>query len=154
MRGKRNAFWLIPPLVLAADRVTKLLSQHLPEEGQVLLPGVVRLRPVMNRGMAFSLLSGQPVLLGLLSLAVILGAFFALRGKKLSPLTMTGLMLMLGGAAGNMLDRFFQGGVPDMIELLFVRFAVFNVADICLTVGCALVMLSLLLPEKGDKKDG
>ena len=51
---------------------------------------------------------------------------------------------MAGGAAGNMLDRLIRGFVPDMIETLFVSFPVFNVADSCLTVGCALMMISLL----------
>ena len=43
-----------------------------------------------------------------------------------------------------MLDRLIRGFVPDMIETLFVNFPVFNVADSCLTVGCVLVMISLL----------
>ncbi len=55
-----------------------------------------------------------------------------------------GLMLMLGGAVGNMIDRFATGYVPDMIDLLFMNFAVFNVADMCLCIGCALAALRLL----------
>ena len=56
---------------------------------------------------------------------------------------------MAGGAAGNMFDRLIRGYVPDMIETLFVNFPVFNIADACLTVGCALVMISLLF-RPGD----
>ena len=62
---------------------------------------------------------------------------------------MAGLMLMLGGALGNLADRLLTGTVTDMIELLFVRFAVFNVADACLTAGCALMIVSLLF-RPGD----
>ena len=51
---------------------------------------------------------------------------------------------MAGGAAGNMFDRLIRGFVPDMIETLFMQFPVFNVADSCLTVGCVLVMISIL----------
>ena len=63
-----------------------------------------------------------------------------------------GLMMMLGGACGNLTDRLLAGSVPDMVELLFVRFAIFNAADVCLVAGCALVMADLLLG--GRKKHG
>ena len=86
----------------------------------------------------------MPWVLGLASLAIIAAVFFFLRGKKLRAATLAGLMMMLGGAAGNMLDRFIHGFVPDMIAVLFVRFAVFNVADTFLCIGCGLVILRLL----------
>ena len=136
--------WWIAVLVFILDRITKMLAESIPAEGMTLIPGVLGLRYARNTGMAFSLLSGRPWLLGLLSLAVILGAFLYLRGKTIPPLAMTGLMGMLGGAVGNMLDRFCTGYVPDMIEFLFVHFAIFNLADTALTIGCAMVLLCLL----------
>lgn len=136
--------WGIAPAVFAVDRVTKILAEGIPPEGTQLIPGVLGLRYVRNTGMAFSLLSGRPWLLILLSLAVITGAALVLRHKKISRLAVIGLAGMLGGAAGNLADRIFTGSVPDMIEFLFVRFAVFNAADVGLTLGCALVMIDLL----------
>ena len=136
--------WLIAAAVLAADRVTKILARGIPEGGQVVLPGVVGLRYAENKGIAFSMLSGMPWVPGLLSLLVIVAAFIFLRKKKLHPLSRAGLMMMLGGAVGNMIDRFAYGFVPDMIEVLFMKFAIFNVADACLCVGCALVIIRLL----------
>ena len=142
---KKNGWpWWIAAAVLIADRVTKMLAGNIPEEGSVLIPGVVGLKYTENTGAAFSILSGHPWLLGVLSLAVIIAFFFLLRGKKAAPMMRTGLMLMLGGAAGNMIDRFATGYVPDMINLLFVNFAIFNVADMCLCIGCALAALRLL----------
>lgn len=146
---KRIWPWTLAAAVFAADRVTKMLAPGIPEGGQALIPGVIGLRYAENRGIAFSLLSGAPWALGILSLALIAGAFLYLRKKELHPVTLCGLMLMLGGAAGNMMDRFIHGYVPDMIEFLFVRFAVFNVADACLTVGCAVVMARLLFGRDG-----
>ena len=137
--------------VFLADRAVKLLWNRIPAEGIPLIPGVVGLYPAKNTGMAFSLFSGHPWMLGLLSLALIAGAFLFFRGKKLSRWTLTGLMMMLGGAVGNLADRFLTGYVPDMIELLFVRFAVFNVADACLVAGCAVVMLDLLRKKTGGE---
>jgi signal peptidase II len=136
--------WAVAAAVFIADRVTKILAPGIPENGVVLIPGVIGLRYAENRGIAFSLLSGAPWALGVVSLLMIAAAFFCLRGKKLQPLALTGLMMMLGGAAGNMVDRFVHGFVPDMIEVLFVNFAIFNVADTFLCIGCGLVIISLL----------
>ena len=145
--------WGIAAAVFIADRMTKILAPRIPEDGQALIPGVLGLRYAENRGIAFSLLSGMPWVLGLVSLAIIAAVFFFLRGKKLRAMTLAGLMMMLGGAAGNMLDRFIHGFVPDMIEVLFVQFAVFNVADMFLCIGCGLVILQLLFGREmtGEK---
>ena len=143
--------WGIAAAVFAADRTAKILAPGIPGDGVVLIPGVAGLRYAENKGIAFSLLSGAPWVPGLLSLAVIAAAFFFLRGKQLPSLTLAGLMMMLGGAAGNMTDRLIQGFVPDMIEVLFVQFAIFNVADIFLCVGCGLVILQLMFRKDGEK---
>lgn len=144
----------IAVLVLIADRVTKAMSAGIPEEGAALIPGVVGLRQARNTGMAFSLFSGRPWLLGVLSLIMCAGAAVMLRKKHPRPLTQAGLMLMLGGALGNMIDRFWTGYVPDMIELLFVNFAIFNVADICLVAGCLMVMIGILREDGTGEKHG
>ena len=143
-------YWWIAALVFAADRASKLLAVLLPPEGVILLPGVVMLRRTENTGIAFSMFGGRPWLLGIISLVLIIIAFLVLRKKKFGCLPHTALMLMLGGAVGNMIDRFVFGYVTDMIELLFVRFAVFNVADSCLVVGCAMLIISLLFRTDKD----
>ena len=80
---KKKAMWLIPAAVFAADRVTKILAVGIPPEGIPLIPGVVRLRYAENTGAAFSMLSGHPWLLGVLSLLIIAGAFLFLRKKNI-----------------------------------------------------------------------
>ena len=149
---KKAVFWIIVIAVLVADRITKELAGGIPAEGIVLIPGVIGLRYAENVGVAFSLLKGVPRLLGVLSLAVIVGGYIWLRKKEIAPFPLAGLALMAGGAAGNMFDRLIRGFVPDMIETLFVNFPVFNVADSCLTVGCVLVMFSLLF-RRDDWKE-
>ena len=140
---KKNPCW-IALLVFAADRAAKMLWNRIPPEGAVLIPGILGLYPARNTGMAFSLFSGKPWLLGLLSLALIAGAFLLLKDQPLSGLTRTGLMMMLGGGAGNLADRLLTGYVPDLFEFLFVRFAIFNVADVFLVAGCGLILADLL----------
>ena len=145
---RKRIFWIIALLVLALDRISKELAAGLPGDGIVLIPGVLGLRYAQNTGAAFSLLAGQPKLLGILSLAVIAAGFLWLRKKPLAAFPLAALALMAGGAAGNMIDRLVRGYVPDMIEALFVNFPVFNVADSCLTVGCGMLMISLLFRKK------
>ena len=145
---RKRIFWVIALLVLALDRISKELAAGLPGDGIVLIPGVLGLRYAQNTGAAFSLLAGQPRLLGILSLAVIAAGFLWLRKKPLAAFPLAALALMAGGAAGNMIDRLVRGYVPDMIEALFVNFPVFNVADSCLTVGCGMLMISLLFRKK------
>ena len=140
---RKYGLWLIAIGVLAADRITKALAADIPPEGVPLIPGVAGLRYTQNTGAAFSMMSGHPWLLGILSLAVIIGAILFLRKKQLTLLTRIGLMMMLGGAAGNMIDRFLTGYVPDMVEFLFVNFAIFNIADTFLCIGCALTAIGL-----------
>ena len=136
--------WLpIALTVIIADRVAKLSAAHLTSP-IALIPGVIGLRYAENTGMAFSLFSGMPWLLGLLSLAIIVTGYLVLRQYRLGKLAMTAAMLMLGGAVANMIDRFALGYVVDMIQFLFIDFPIFNVADSCLVVGALLMAWSLL----------
>lgn len=152
MKKNKRMFWLIVILVLIVDRITKELAPGIPAEGIGIIPGVVGLRYAENKGMAFSMLSGAPRLLGVLSLALIVGGFIWLRKKKIPMFPLAGLALMAGGAAGNMFDRLTRGYVPDMIETRFITFPVFNVADSCLVIGCILLIISLLF-RKQDWKE-
>ena len=146
----------IAALALVLDQLTKLWAQRLGDARLVLLPGVVGLRYAENTGMAFSLLSGRPWLLGVLSAALIVLGALALRRYRLGALPSVAAMLMLGGAAGNMLDRLLRGYVVDMVETLFIQFPIFNLADACLTVGCVLMAWSLIFRPKdwSEKKHG
>ena len=152
MKKSKLMFWLIVILVLIVDRITKELAPGIPAEGIGIIPGVIGLRYAENKGAAFSMLSGAPRLLGVLSLALIVGGFVWLRKKNLTTFPLVGLALMAGGAAGNMFDRLIRGYVPDMIETRFISFPVFNAADSCLVIGCMLLIISLLF-RKQDWKE-
>ena len=149
---RKSLFWIIVITVLVVDRITKELAPGIPAEGIEVIPGIVGLRYAENQGAAFSMLSGAPRLLGVLSLVLIVGGFVWLRKKNFTPYPLVGLALMAGGAAGNMFDRLIRGYVPDMIETRFITFPVFNAADSCLVVGCILLIISLLF-RKQDWKE-
>ena len=142
-------------VLVGADQLIKLWAVQVlePVGAMPLIPHVVELRFVLNPGMAFSLLSGKQLFLiaatGAALLLVAYGLFFRSRGKKLQQ---AALILVLGGGIGNLIDRVLNGEVVDYINLLFMRFAVFNFADICVCVGVALWVLVILLEETHEEK--
>lgn len=145
----------IAALTVIADQLVKWGCTGL-TRAVTLLPGVLALTYAENTGMAFSMFSGRAWVLGIVSVGCILLGWWVLRRYQMGRLSRVAAMLMLGGAVGNLLDRLLRGYVVDMFEVLFMEFAIFNVADAALTVGAALMALSLLLrPEEWrEKHDG
>ncbi len=145
----------IAPLVVLIDQIVKMWVSGMPQVRRVLIPGVLRLTYAENTGVAFSMLSGRPWLMGIVSALCIAAGWLILRRYRLGTASRIGAMLILGGAVGNLLDRVFRGYVVDMFEFLFVRFAIFNVADAAVTAGAALLFVTLAFcPKDWSKKDG
>lgn len=127
---------VVDQLVKAWVRAAIPLGSSIP-----FIPWVMDLAHVQNTGAAFSSFAGMTWLLTLIS---ILGSVFLafLLWKNYFPgkLGELALSLVLAGAVGNLIDRALLGYVTDMFETTFINFAVFNVADICVTVGGALLV--------------
>lgn len=119
-----------------------------------ILPGVVELRYFLNDGMAFSMLAGkQTLLIGMTSL-MLLCVFLLLLLRKMGPWERISWTLILGGGVGNLIDRVVSGVVVDYVNFLFVNFAVFNFADICITTGVVMLMLWVLYDSyKKDREE-
>ena len=141
--------------LVGADQAIKFWAVQVlePVGSMPLIPHVVELRFVLNQGMAFSLLSGKQLFLILATSAALLlvayWLFFRSRGKY----QQAALILVLGGGIGNLIDRVLNGEVVDYINVLFIRFAVFNFADICVCVGVALWVLVIFLEEVQEQKE-
>ena len=145
-------YWWIAAAAVIVDQAVKWACMSLTQQVTV-IPGVLALNYTENTGMAFSLFSGRAWLLGVVSAVCIIVGWLTLRKYQLGAWSKAGAMLMLGGAVGNMIDRFLRGYVVDMFEALFVRFAIFNVADVALTVGTALMAVSLIFcPEEWQER--
>ena len=144
---------LIAALV-AADQGIKLWASSVlqPVTAMPVIPGIVALRFVLNAGVAFRMLSGnQGCLIGVTSLALCVVAYLLFTEKMFGRVGNAGLLLVLAGGIGNLIDRALNGVVVDYINLLFMRFAVFNCADICVCVGVGLLILDVLLDSVGNK---
>ena len=129
---------LLAVALVAVDQLVKyLVLQNIPLGGHVpFIPHLVELTYVQNTGAAFALFEEHTWLLALVSLAMSVVLIIALwKGFFRHPLGRLTLTLLLAGAVGNLIDRAFRGFVVDTFNLLFMNFAVFNVADICVVVG-------------------
>lgn len=143
---KKCALWLLPSiLILLIDRLFKVLFY---DASVILIPGVLALTGAKNTGMAMGLFAGHPVLLVLLSVVLIAICLYFLRSYRITGLAAVSISLIAGGAIGNALDRVFLGYVIDMIEVLFIDFYIFNVADIGVVCGAFLCGFSLLFRSK------
>ena len=127
----------------------------LPKTAMTLIPGVLELRYFLNDGMAFSMLAGKQKLLIAATSLMLLGVLWMLFARKLTPLERVAWTLVLGGGIGNLIDRIATGVVVDYINVLFMNFAIFNFADICVCVGVGLLMVWVLVDsyfkEKAEK---
>lgn len=122
----------------------------MPGESLPLIPSVFHLTYVQNRGAAFGLFQGQQVLFIVLALLVIAWLVRELAVESsASPVARWGCALVLGGAAGNLLDRLRFGYVVDFIDLRV--WPVFNVGDSAITIGVSLLVWHSLMRERFSK---
>jgi signal peptidase II len=139
--------------LVLADQVTKLAVWRWlrPRGGLEIVPGLFDLSFGMNTGVAFGLLRGSnpalpPFLLTGIGLAAVAVLFvFLYRGRPQDRLLGWALALVLGGAAGNAIDRFRLGAVIDFVDwhLGALHWPAFNLADAGVTVGALLLLVDL-----------
>ena len=125
-------------LLVGLDQLVKYLVRvHIPLGGQVpFIPRVLALAHIHNAGAAFSMLTGARWFFVVLTVAFVVFALWVLYAKKIThPFGRWTLALIIAGALGNLIDRALNGYVVDMFEVLFMNFAIFNVADIFVVVG-------------------
>ena len=137
--------------IVALDQVTKfwITSSMLVGQSVLVVAGFFRLTLVRNTGMAFGLLSGldvpfKAVLVTFLSMAAMAAVtYYTLRSAQHERLTRFGLIFILGGALGNIIDRVRLGYVVDFVDVFYgdTHWPAFNVADACICIGVGLLLL-------------
>jgi signal peptidase II len=151
MRGAR---WLWVSLaVLAADRATKFAIEGTsPIFRHSVVSDIVVLVHSQNPGIAFSMFSESksswlaPLLVAVSVAVMALLGWMIIKERVGGALAQCGLALILGGAAGNAVDRVIHGGVTDFLEVRLWTYIwpAFNLADSAITVGAVLVLFELL----------
>jgi signal peptidase II len=155
------ALGLVAVIVIAIDLASKQLVLSTIGDGRVVkvLGGLVYIDLIRNRGAAFSLGTEVTPVFPIIAAVVIIGILFLSRRLRSVPWAIS-LGLIMGGSAGNLIDRLFRapgpmrGDVVDFISLFFPmgeHFAIFNVADSALCIG---VGLAVLFEFTGRRRDG
>lgn len=144
--------------VLVADQLTKawLVSFLAPGQRTEVLGTYLRLVHSQNSGALFGLFRDQAILFAIVSLGVV-GMIIWFHGSAgRNTLLSVALGLLLGGALGNMTDRFRYGYVVDFVDLGIgdIRWYTFNVADAAISCAILLLLLTAFLPDRMRAKAG
>ena len=159
MSGTQGARWLWLSLaVLAADRATKFAIERYtnPFFRHSIISDIVVLVHSQNPGIAFSIFSDSrsawlaPLLIASAAVVMVLLMWLIVTGRAGGALAQCGLALILGGAAGNALDRVIHGNVTDFLEVRLWKYIwpAFNAADSAITIGAILVLYELLFGSR------
>jgi len=149
-RGRYVPFALVAAGVLLLDQWSKaFVTAYVNGTGQgdvSVLGGAVLIDPITNSGAAFGVFPDQTIPLIAVAIIIVVALAFSFRRVARGPLaTRVGLAMILGGAFGNLLDRVRLGHVTDFIQLGWFRsYPVFNVADSCIFLGVATLIVTML----------
>ena len=142
--NKRLIFFGTAALVFLLDRITKLLIVHNISPGTSVEVGPVALVHILNTGTAFGLLKSAGLIFTVAALLV--SIYLIVRHQNYDSRMQLPLGLVLGGALGNVVDRFVYGAVIDFIDVHF--WPVFNVADSAITIAIVLFIIMELKKSK------
>lgn len=151
---KALMFIAVCGVIIAVDQITKQLIYKNIFYGSsiVLIPRFLEISHVHNTGAAWGMFNQHTGILSAVTLAACAGlAFLYSQSKK--KLFGAALLMVIGGALGNLIDRISRGFVIDFIRVWIFKyeFPNFNVADSCITIGCVLMIIAVML--SGRKND-
>ena len=146
---------IVAVLAVVLDQLSKYLAvAYLMDiDTFPVIKNVLHFTYVENRGAAFGMLSEHRWVFMVLSVVGIIALVVWLALSKVKSRWMQcAIALVVGGGIGNMIDRVRLEYVIDFIDCRFIDFYVFNIADSCVCVGCAMVMLAVIIEEVKEKK--
>ena len=146
---------IIAAAVVLLDQVSKYLAvlglKQIPSF--TVIEKVLNFTYVENRGAAFGMLSEHRWVFMTISAVVIIALTAEVVWQKpKSKLTLIALGMIVGGGIGNMIDRVALGYVVDFIDVRFIDFYVFNIADSFVCIGCGLMVIALMIDEVRETK--
>lgn len=161
MRGATERRWpwfVLSAVLVGADQLVKFLVRSNMALGQrePFIPYILELYHIRNTGAAFSLLAGHTWVLTILSAVIALALAAAMSSRRWlrGGWGRTAGALLLAGAVGNLIDRVVFGYVTDMFDFAFMTFGVFNVADVCVVAGVAVLAVYFWRQSGKETEDG
>lgn len=148
-------YLFISLFVVLADQGLKnyIVSNYTVGEVHQIIPGILSFNYLQNDGAAWNILTGQMWLFYAISvIAIAVCLYFLFNKKYKNALFDVGLVLVLGGIIGNFIDRLHLKYVVDMLQLDFINFNIFNIADSAITTGVLIIFIYLIVfADKDDK---
>lgn len=149
------SYLIVAALLVVCDQLVKywVVSNLSLGETMNVIPNVFSLTYYQNSGAAWSILQGQMWFFAIVTfVAVPLCIWLLWKNRRGSKFYSLALGLVIAGALGNFIDRMRLGYVVDMFQTDFMNFPIFNVADMCLTIGVAMVFIYALFEERFERK--
>ncbi len=143
-----SIFFLLAAFIILFDQITKILIRTEIKEGTsvAIIPKMLYFTHATNTGASFSLLTSYSFLLTIIAILVIIGIFIFYR--KIPENYRAAAALILGGTAGNLIDRLQYGSVTDFINVRI--WPIFNVADSAITLAAILLIVIVWKEEKEE----
>ena len=142
--------YLYALLVIGLDQLSKFLVYG--TAARSIIGNLLWFESTLNTGVAFSMFSGKSFVFVIVACVASAVLFYLIYTKKFlkRKSEKISLALILGGTISNAIDRIIFGGVRDFIYLKFINFAIFNVADMAITIGAILLCVVIIFSK--DKK--
>ncbi|MGH9143222.1 MAG: signal peptidase II [Vicinamibacterales bacterium] len=147
--------FLLPIVIVGIDQATKaMVRASVPVHDSVtIIPGLLDITHALNSGAAFGILNGadfpfKTVIIAVVAAAALIGVgVYAASLSHHQVIARVGLALIIGGAAGNLIDRVLAGSVVDFVDVYWRNhhFWAFNVADSAISVGVTMLILDMLI---------
>ena len=150
MKHKKLLVIILGISIVLIDQVLKGL---LVEQNFEIIPNILNITYTKNTGMAFGIGKSNLYIIIIVNI-IIIGAVIKIlidRGKHLDLKTLISLLLILSGGIGNLIDRLFRGYVIDYIDINILDFPNFNIADISIALGIALLIIYIIKTMLSDK---
>lgn len=141
-------------IIIIIDQLTKLLTKQFMQEKESIsvIGDILRLTYIKNPGMAFGIQIGGKLfytIFASIACVIILVYFFRLRPENFW--ARFALVSILGGALGNLIDRFIYSEVVDFIDVRIIRWPVFNFADIAVSVGMIILIVIVVFERSREE---
>ncbi|HEL2738618.1 TPA: signal peptidase II [Streptococcus suis] len=152
---RKFGFPILAAVLIAVDQLVKAWTVANIELDTVepFIKGFMSLAYLRNYGAAWSILQNQQWFFTIVTIVAVTGLiWYYLKQIKGNLWTLFSLTLMIAGALGNFIDRIRLGYVVDMFHLDFISFPVFNVADMCLSVGVGILFICIMKEESNGSK--
>lgn len=152
---RKLGFPILAAVLIGLDQLVKAWTVANIELDTVepFIKGFMSLAYLRNYGAAWSILQNQQWFFTIVTIAAVTGLiWYYLKQIKGSLWTLFSLALMIAGALGNFIDRIRLGYVVDMFHLDFISFPVFNVADMCLSIGVGILFICIMKEESNGSK--